>query len=129
MIKNLFINFLSSTIKSKLQFFKCFETFFGKISYLKLANAGLRPAARNHGIQFVGVPRLFCRYTTDTDRSKIQVIAPATSNGKNGRVLYYKTFSVRKSRISSRNPDFSGIFLHYVTQVMSGFRKTLTAKQ
>ena len=53
--------------------------------------------------------RYFCSQLTLIGQNRqnfIQVITPATSNGENGRVLCYKTFSVRKTRI----PDFSGFF-------------------
>ena len=55
-------------------------------------------------------------------RSKLQVIV--TFNGKNGRALCNKTFSVRNSWISPWIPDFSGFVCSMLLRVISGFRKT-----
>ena len=55
---------------------------------------------------------------------QLTLIAPVTSNGKNGRVLCNKTFSVRKYRISARIPDCSGMFLSLTWAISCRFRKS-----
>ena len=51
------------------------------------------------------------------------MIAPATSNGKNGRVLCYKAFSVCKSWISPRILDYSVFFRSLAAEFSADYGK------
>ena len=102
--------FLDARTGQRPRYDQIFTQFNSKF-YKNSQNAGLRPAMLAIAV-LVRRENLFCLdFTYGSLYSTIlQQIAPVTSNGKNGRELCNKTFSVRKSRISARITDFSGFF-------------------